>query len=49
MPMETGHDLEHTTERLTEGFKVPMGNGVSDNWTICRKDFSFHSTQKNVM
>ena len=27
MPMETRHDLEHTTERLTEGFKVPMEMG----------------------
>ena len=25
--METRHDLEHTTERLTEGFKVPMEMG----------------------
>ena len=23
MPMETRHDLEHTTERLTEGLRCP--------------------------
>ena len=23
MPMETGHGLEHTTERLTEGLRCP--------------------------
>ena len=28
MPMETGRNLDHTTERHQRGFKVPMGNGV---------------------
>ena len=27
MPMETRHALEHTTERLTEGLRVPMEMG----------------------
>ena len=27
MPMETGRNLEHTTERYQRGFKVPMEMG----------------------
>ena len=29
MPMETRHDLEHTTERLTEGLRCPW------KWGLC--------------
>ena len=29
MPMETRHDLEHTTERLTEGLRCPWKWGHS--------------------
>ena len=29
MPMETRHDLEHTTERLTKGLRCPWKWGLS--------------------
>ena len=34
MPMETGRNLEHTTERHQRGFKVPMemGSEIRTNW-----------------
>ena len=32
MPMETRHDLEHTTERLTEGLRCPWKWGLCDGY-----------------
>ena len=34
VPMETGRNLEHTTERHQRGFKVPMETG-SESWGDC--------------
>ena len=33
VPMETGRNLEHTTERHQRGFKVPMETGSIDSTT----------------
>ena len=39
MPMETRHDLEHTTERLTEGLRCPWKWGhCSFVEPMCRSD-----------
>ena len=36
MPMETRHDLEHTTERLTEGLRCPW------KWGQCAVSYGFN-------
>ena len=43
MPMETGHDLEHTTERLTEGLRCPW------KWGLCVQQLSRSGTHRCVV
>ena len=46
MPMETRHDLEHTTERLTEGLRCPWKWGhcsSKDRYARFRDDRAIRS------
>ena len=47
MPMETRHDLEHTTERLTEGLRCPWKLGQCQA-TLCVQSAQYRTRSSEI-